>query len=307
MNKISKALAAVVALGMVGVGMAGCASDPLSNNGETSAAGEVTVGTQNFPESELLGEIYSQALEKQGVKVNRKFDIGARQVILAALKDGSIDVVPEYNGALLSALLKGGAPEGVTDGDAVNKALTPVLPKGLEMLPMSAAEDKDVLAVTKATADKYNLTSIFDLTSMAAQWSIGAGPGWDEEYQGLVGLKDKYGLTFKQFQPLDAGGPLTVKALENNSIQVADMFSTDPTIASGELVSLKDPKNLFLAENIFPLIRNEKVNDKVKKALNGVSDKLTTDNLTKYLAEVVTDKKSISSVAKAFLSDNGLS
>lgn len=308
MKKLNKAITAIAAVTVVGLGLAGCSGggNPLSGGGGNDSKDSITIGSQNFPENELIGEMYAQALENNGVTVTRKFNIGAREVLLAALKDGSIDVIPEYNGALLGQLLKNGAPEGVTTGEQINKELEPVLPKGLEMLPMSAAEDKDVLAVTKETASKYKLKSIADLKPYASQMTVGAGPGWDTIYQGLVGLEDKYGLKFANFKALDAGGPLTIKALENGDVQAADLFSTDPTIASGEFVSLEDPNHLFLAENIFPLIRSVKVDSKVKDALNGVSDKLTTENLTKYLAEVITDKKSTKAVATEFLKDNGL-
>ena len=308
MFRIRTAGAALAGLALaLTVGACGADSDPLANDDNSSAsASAVTVGSANFAESELLAEIYSQALEAKGVQVKRQFNIGARELYLKALQDGSIDLLPEYNGALLSALAKGGAPEGVSKPDEVLAELKKVLPAGTEVLEQSAAEDKDTLTVTQETATKNNLKTIEDLKPVAGQLTIGAGPEWQERYQGLKGLKELYGIEFKQFKPLDAGGPLTVKALLDGDIDVANIFSTDSSIATNKLVVLEDPKNLYLAENILPLIRSEANNPTVSGALNAVSAKLTTENLTAYLAKVQVDKQDTAAVAKAFLTEQGL-
>ena len=308
MFRIRTAGAALAGLALaLTVGACGADSDPLANDDNSSAsASAVTVGSANFAESELLAEIYSQALEAKGVQVKRQFNIGARELYLKALQDGSIDLLPEYNGALLSALAKGGAPEGVSKPDEVLAELKKVLPAGTEVLEQSAAEDKDTLTVTQETATKNNLKTIEDLKPVAGQLTIGAGPEWQERYQGLKGLKELYGIEFKEFKPLDAGGPLTVKALLDGDIDVANIFSTDSSIATNKLVVLEDPKNLYLAENILPLIRSEANNPTVSGALNAVSAKLTTENLTAYLAKVQVDKQDTAAVAKAFLTEQGL-
>jgi osmoprotectant transport system substrate-binding protein len=288
----------------------GANNDPLSSDnqggGSSNSPSTVTIGSANFAESELLGEIYAQALEAKQVQVKRQFNIGARELYLKALQDGSIDLLPEYNGALLSALAKGGAPAGVSKPDDVLAALKKVLPAGTEVLDQSAAEDKDTLTVTQATATKYNLKTIDDLKPVANKLSIGAGPEWQERYQGLKGLKSLYGVVFKTFKPLDAGGPLTVNALLKGQIDVGNIFSTDSSISTNKLVVLDDPRNLYLAENVLPLIRSQANNPTVSGALNAVSAKLTTENLTTYLAKVQVDKQDTKVVAKAFLTDNGL-
>jgi osmoprotectant transport system substrate-binding protein len=288
----------------------GANNDPLSNDnkggGSSNSPSTVTIGSANFAESELLAEIYAQALEAKQVQVKRQFNIGARELYLKALQDGSIDLLPEYNGALLSALAKGGAPEGVSKPDDVLAALKKVLPAGTEVLDQSTAEDKDTLTVTQATATKYNLKTIDDLKPVANKLSIGAGPEWQERYQGLKGLKSLYGVVFKTFKPLDAGGPLTVNALLKGQIDVGNIFSTDSSISTNKLVVLDDPRNLYLAENVLPLIRTQADNPTVSGALNAVSAKLTTENLTSYLAKVQVDKQDTKVVAKAFLADNGL-
>jgi osmoprotectant transport system substrate-binding protein len=306
-TRIAGALAAGLTLTLALTGC-GAGSDPLSSDagGSSGSPSTVTIGSANFAESELLGEIYAQALEAKKVQVKRQFNIGARELYLKALQDGSIDLLPEYNGALLSALAKGGAPEGVSTPADVLTALKKVLPAGTEVLEQSPAEDKDTLTVTQATATKYNLKTIDDLKPVAGKLSIGAGPEWQERYQGLKGLDSVYGVKFKTFKPLDAGGPLTLNALLKGQIDVGNVFSTDSAITTNKLVVLDDPKNLYLAENILPLIRSQADNPTVSGALNAVSAKLTTENLTTYLAKVQVDKQDTAAVAKAFLTENGL-
>ncbi|MBU2670352.1 ABC transporter substrate-binding protein [Actinoplanes bogorensis] len=309
MSRLRTAGAAIAGLALtLGLTACGGGSDPLSNDdtGSSAAPGTITVGSANFAESELLAEIYSQALEAKGVTVKRQFNIGARELYLKALQDGSIDLLPEYNGALLSALSSGGAPEGVSKPEDVLGALKKVLPSGTEVLEQSPAEDKDTLTVTADTASKYSLKTIDDLKPVAKDLVIGAGPEWQERYQGLKGLKEVYGIEFKEFKPLDAGGPLTVNALVKNQIQVGNIFSTDSSIVTNKFVVLEDTKSLYLAENIIPLIRTTANNPTVTGALNAVSAKLTTENLTSTLAKVQVDKQDTAAVAKGWLTENGL-
>jgi osmoprotectant transport system substrate-binding protein len=299
------------AVGVIGVGMlvlAGC-SDPTESTGGSASGGDsetITVGSANFPESELLAEMYAQVLEANGVDVERSFNIGAREVYLQALEDGSIDLLPEYNGALLAALSDDGAPEGVTSPDDVYDALQDVLPEGIVSLPQSEAEDKDTLSVTSETADEYDLETIEDLEPVADQLRIAAGPEFAERIQGIKGLESEYGLTFKEFVPLDAGGPLTLAALTDGDVEVANIFSTDSAIETNDLVTLEDTKQLFLSENILPIVREDKSDGTVEDALNSVSEALTTENLTEYLAKVQVDKQDSASVAEEFLTEYDL-
>ncbi|GAA4121313.1 ABC transporter substrate-binding protein [Nocardioides fonticola] len=298
-------LAAAAALTLSACGSDDSGSDPFSS-GDTEA-GTIVVGSANFPENELLMDIYAGALEAKGLDVETKPNIGAREVYLKAFEDGDIGLLPEYNGALLSYLSgPDGVAKGITSPEDVYDALQKVLPEGAETLPQSDAEDKDTLTVTAETAEKYGLSSIADLTPVADQLVVGAGPEWRQRYQGLVGLKDLYGITFKEFKPLDAGGPLTIAALKDGSIDVANVFSTDPNIAANNWVVLSDPENLYLAENIVPLIKSDLVTPEVTDALNAVSAALTTENLTELMKQVVLDKQDPKTVAEKFLADNGL-
>lgn len=281
------------------------ASDDPFSSGE-SASDTITIGSANFPENELLMQMYAQALEGAGVKVETKPNIGSRELYLKAFDSGEIDLLPEYNGALLAYLSPDGVPQDVTSPDDVYAALQDVLPDGSETLPQSAAEDKDTLTVTQETADKYSLASIADLKDVAGDLSLGAGPEFQERYQGLVGLKAVYGVEFGEFKPLDAGGPLTVAALADGTTDVGNIFSTDSAIETNGWVTLEDPSNLFSSQNIVPLIQSDKVTPEVKDAIDSVSEALTTENLTEALSKVQVDKQDPVTVAKEFLADNNI-
>jgi osmoprotectant transport system substrate-binding protein len=265
----------------------------------------VVVGSANFPESQLLGELYAQALEAKGVKVTRKFNIGSREVYYDQVKSGAITVMPEYNGALLTTSVDKSST-AVTTAD-VNAALKAKLPATLSILDSSQAEDKDSVTVNPQTAQKYNLKSIADLKSVAGQVTIGGPSEFKNREQGLVGLEKRYGLKFKKFQPFDANAQTTlVKLLKNNTIQAADLFTTDPTISANKFVVLQDPQNVFSAQNVTPLIYKSGVDANAQAALNAVSAKLTTQDLLSMMTRVVSDKEDADTVAKDWLSKAGL-
>jgi osmoprotectant transport system substrate-binding protein len=299
-------LAAVTAATMLGVSACGSGSgeeSPLGNPTSASPSGTITVGSANFPESELLMNIYAGALKAKGIKTATKPNIGSRETYIPALEDGSIDLVPEYTGVLDQYFFKGAK---ATDSQAVYEELKAHLPSGLEILDKSAAEDKDAVVVTKETADKYHLSAIGDLQPVAKDLVLGGPPEWKTRETGVPGLKKVYGLEFKDFKELDAGGPLTVQALKNGQVQAANLFTTDPNIPANGFVVLQDPKFLFAAQNVVPLISKSKVNATVTEALNAVSAKLDTASLAKLVKEVVIDKKDSTQVAQEFLSANSL-
>lgn len=236
----------------------------------------IIVGSADFPESQLLATIYAKALAAKGVAVETKLSIGSREVYIPALLDGSIDLLPEYAGATLSYLDKNATAHSPSD---VAAALKAALPKGVSMLTPSAAQDSDGVAVTRATAEKYKLKTIADLAPVASQLVLGGPPEWKTRKEGIIGLKELYGLEFQSFKSLDVGGPLTLSALINDQVQAANLFSTDPAIAANDLIVLEDVKNLFPAQNIVPVIATPKVSDVVTTTLDAVSAALTTKDL----------------------------
>jgi len=271
------------------------------STGSSGGGGSITVGSADFSESQVLGEIYAGAIKAKGISVTTKPNIGSRDVYIKALQDGSIDIVPEYTGSLLT-FLKGTAPSQAPD--AVFSALKSTLPPTLVVLDKSTAEDKNSMVVTKDTAAKFSLKSIADLAAHQADITVAAPPEFQSRQQGLVGLKSDYVGTPANFLPLK--GAAIVNALTNGQAQAANIFSTDPSISSNGFVTLDDPKLLFGSDNVVPLMRKDKVNDTITAALNAVSAKSDTPTLTDLVKQVDVDKKDASAVAKDFLSKNGL-
>jgi len=296
---VATALAATLAVSACGSG------DPLAEDtpsGSGSGA-SITIGSANFPESQLLAEIYAQALEAKGVSVTRKFDLGSREKYMDGLKDGSIDLIPEYSGVLLQFFNKE-AKE--VESEEVYTALKGVLPSNLTVLDQSAAEDKDAIVVTKATADKWKLKSIEDLVPHCGETIFGGPPEIAQRPDGIPGIKNTYNCTFKSFSALEPGA-ITTKALLDDTVQAADIFTTDAAIEANDLVVLEDPKNNFAAQNVLPLISKDKAKDPVSSTLNAISAKLDTKALLQLNSDLnAPDKPESADVAKAWLEKAGL-
>ncbi|WP_016882512.1 MULTISPECIES: ABC transporter substrate-binding protein [unclassified Rhodococcus (in: high G+C Gram-positive bacteria)] len=280
----------------------GIGKDPLASDDGGSSDGAIVVGSADFPESQLIATIYAEALRANGIDVTEKLNIGSREVYVPAIRDGSIDLLPEYSGALLQYL---DSATTATASDEVTEEIKAKLPAGLIALEPSPAEDKDVLAVRQETADEYSLETIEDLVPHADELTLGGPPEWKTRENGVAGLRDKYGLTFKEFLALDAGGPLTLNALLSGQIEVADVFSTDPAMRSENLVALEDTKHLFLAENITPIINENKAGDDVRGVLADVSAALTTGDLIE-MNQRVADLEDMGDIAREWLQDKGL-
>ena len=276
-------------------------SNPLSGGG---SSGSVVVGSANFPENEVLAEIYALALQKAGVKVSTKLNIGSREVYYPQVQKGAITIIPEYNGTLLSVEVdKTSTAKSTTDVDA---ALAAKLPSTLTVLNSAPAQDSDSMTVTQATATKYKLKSIADLKPYASQWTLGAPPEFKTRTDGIAGLKANYGLTFKAFDPLDESGPITLAALTSGKVQVADVFTTTPQIVSDKLVSLTDPKFNFAAQNVIPLVYKPAVTPTISSTLNAVDAKLTTSALLQLDIKVSVDKQDYTTAAQNWLQSVGL-
>ena len=281
---------------------ASSASNPLSGG---SASGSVVVGSANFPESELLAEVYAIALQDKGVKATTKLNIGDREVYYPQVVKGAITIFPEYNGALLSGEVDPTSTAKTTA--AVDAALTAKLPSSLEILNPAPAQDSDSVTVTAATAAKDHLKTIGDLAPYAKDMTFGAPSEFKTRPDGLPGLKANYGLTFKGFDPLDESGPLTLSALTGGKVQAADVFTTTPQIITDHLVTLADPKFNFAAQNVIPLVYKADATPTITSTLNEVSAKLTTSALLQMDNAVITDKQNYSTVATAFLQTIGIS
>ncbi|MFC8363922.1 ABC transporter substrate-binding protein [Streptomyces griseorubiginosus] len=273
-----------------------------SGGGGSSKSG-ITIGTANFTENQVLGYLYAAVLKKAGVKVKVRPNLGTREIVIPALKAGDIDLLPEYQGALLNYL----APKDASaEPGTMQNALTLALPAGLQVLPYSQAADSDCFAVTRATARKYGLVTLADLAKQNGRLVIGAAPEVKKRRVGAVGLKDVYGVEFKEFKSLDSDGPLVKGALKKGDVDVANLFTTDTDIAANDWVILTDPKNLIPSQHIVPLIADRKADDTVRKALARLGNTLTTAQLTELNSQVDNDKKDPEDVADAYAKQHGL-
>lgn len=297
-----KKLTVGAAVAALGLSLAACGSDPTS--GDKASSDSITIGSAGFAENEIIAEIYAQALEAKGVKVTKKLNIGAREVYIPALKNGEIDLLPEYSGNLLSYL---DPKTTATTEDAIEDALDDALPEGFEVLEAAEAEDKDSLNVTADFAAKNGLKTIADLKKIDGL-KLAAQPEFKERAYGIPGLEKVYGITGIEFIPTtDFGGKDTVTKLTRGEVDVADIYSTTPSIIEKKLVTLEDPKSLIAAQHVIPLINEDKATDTVEDVLNAISEKLTTADLLDLNSKNQgPDKTAPAVLAKEWLTANGL-
>ncbi|MFI1397348.1 ABC transporter substrate-binding protein [Streptomyces sp. NPDC020681] len=289
--------------------LAACSSGITSLEGEGDISGGgsskdgVTIGTANFTENQILGFLYAAVLEAAGVRTKVRPNLGTREILIPALRGGDIDLLPEYQGALLHYLDP--KAKSTEEGEMQN-ALAIVLPQGLQILPYGLAEDSDAFAVTRETADKYGLRTLADLAKQNGKLVIGAAPEVKKRVVGVVGLKDEYGVEFKEFKSLDSSGPLVKGALKKGDVDVANLFTTDTDIKAEGWVVLADPKNLIPGQHVVPLIADRKADSTVRKALARLGAVLTTEQLTELNRLVDKDKKDPEDVANAWAKQHGL-
>ena len=250
----------------------GGGSNPLQEGtpaSEGSAGGSLVIGSSGGTESQIIAELYAGALTAAGYDVTTKPGIGSREVYVKAVEEGSVDIIPDYSGNLLlflDAERYGRLREGRHGGTAGRAA------RGPRRAGAGIGGEQGRHGGTKATAEKHKLTSIEDMAPVCGDLVIGANPEFAEREYGLPGLKANYNCVPKSFEPInDYGGPTTLNALITDKIQVADIYTTTPSIEDNDLVVLEDPKNNFIAQQVLPLVRTESVDDKASKVLNEVS------------------------------------
>jgi osmoprotectant transport system substrate-binding protein len=308
MRRLFLPIIAVVVL--VG-GLAACSSSSKTASSSTTTAASsstssassaptgnpaVVIGSANFPENEILADIYADVLKGKGVPVTTKLDIGSREVYFKEMENGTLNVFPEYNGALLDYLQPSATASTTAE---VNAALAQALPSTLEALQSASAQDKDSVTVTSSFAKAHNLSSISDLKALGTI-TFGGPPEWKTREQGLIGLENEYGLSIN-FKPLDESGPLTIAALNDGTVQAGDIFTTDPSVTKYHFVALSDPKQLFSAQNVTPIINRSVATSTVTDALNSVSAALTTSVLVQLVGAVVNDHIDAATVAAQFV------
>jgi osmoprotectant transport system substrate-binding protein len=269
----------------------------------------ITVGSFNFPESVLLAYLYADALAAKGYPVRVLPDLGPRELVDPALMAGLLQLVPEYTGSALdfASLGQVRATASVTaTASALARSMTG---RGLVTGHPAAAQDGNAIVVTAATAARYRLRTIADLARVARQLVFGGPPECPERAYCLLGLRLDYGLRFREFVPLDSGGPLTLQALVAGDIGAALLFNTDPAIRAQHLVVLADNRDLQPAENVVPVLRRATVDRfgaGLLAALNAVSARLSTAALTELDTQVELDGRAPRAVAGRWLQAQGL-
>lgn len=278
--------------------------DPLAQPDQGgSDTGTIVVGSQAYYSNAIIAEVYAQALENAGYTVQRQFQIGQRDAYLQAMESGEVDVLPEYTGNLLQFYAPDTAARGPED---VAAALPEVLPDGLAVLDYAEAQDADSYNVTAEFSKKNDITSLADLSEYDGTITIGGNAELKSRPYGPKGLKEFYGVDVKFVAIGDSGGPLTKDAIRDGTITMGDIYTADPALASGDFVTLDDPKNMILAQNVIPLV-NADLSEELAEVLNPISAALTTEELIQMNAASVEDKKDAATIAENWLSDQDLS
>ncbi len=305
---------ALVAILLAGAPLAACGSSKSSSGttattsaSSTAGAGKpaVTLGSKNFAESNIIGQLYAQALRAKGFTINLKSEIGSTELIYKALKAGQIDGYPEYTGVLLSAVAEQ-KKEPTSEQQAYEQAKAFVEKEGFTMLDKTPFYDTNVLIVKPQYASEHSLASIGDLKPLNNKFTIGGAPELATREEGLPGIKKLYGVEGK-FKPVSI--ELSYQAIEGGQVDVQSVFSTDGQLLGGKFKTLSDPKHVFGFQNVAPIIKKSVVEAQgpvFSETINKVSALLTIPAMQQMNKAVSIDKQSAESVAKQFLTANGL-
>jgi osmoprotectant transport system substrate-binding protein len=268
--------------------------------------GTIVVGVSgSFAENELVAEMYAQVLEHAGYRVERRFDLRSREISQNALESGQIDLKPEYLSSLL-LFVDQNAQASEDPVDVAERDRDLLRARGITVLTPSPAQDTNVFVTTAQTAQRFDLTTVTSLEPVAGELTFGGPPECAQRPFCLPGLQRVYGILFDDFEALDAGGPQTIAALKTDDVQVGLLFSTDPRIGQNGFVPLTDDEHLQNAENITPVIRSSVLDPEIRELLDAVSARLTTENVTELVGDVVIHGEDVSTVARRFLTENGL-
>jgi osmoprotectant transport system substrate-binding protein len=269
----------------------------------------VRMGSTNFSEQIVLAEMYGQVLEANGYRVERRLNLGNREIVFPAIESGQIDMYPEYLATMLAFATQAQTKPTSDAVETYRLAQEALRPRGITVLDFAPAINTNGFVVTRQTAERRNLSRMSDLTPIGGELVLGGPPECPQRPFCLQGLRETYGINFREFRPLDAGGPLTVAALEAGQIDVALLFTTDAVITARNFTLLQDDKNLQLADNVAPVVRDQllsQVQPDFRTAVNGVSAQLTTQELTELNRQVGIERREPRDVAAAWLRTKGL-
>jgi osmoprotectant transport system substrate-binding protein len=273
--------------------------------GTSSQQTPIIIGTKNFGEAFVLGQLYKQALEAKGFTVSYKENIGSTELIQKALTSGKVTMYPEYIGIALTVTFKRKTfPK--TALQTYNQVKKLYEAKGYTLTRMTPFQDVDAVAVLSATAKKYGLKTVADLKKVP-DLTLAAFPEFRTRQTGLLGMKRVYGVTDVKFTPL--AGISAYKLLDDGKVLAAGVFSTDPPLATTKYVVLKDPRNIFGFQNVAPIVSQKLVDEygsRLVSTLNAVSSKLTLKAMLAMNTAVYVDQKPAAQIANAFLKANQL-
>ena len=305
-------LLGALGVGGIALGAAACgSSDPFDEDGGDSGgsgsdggsgSGTLAVGSQAYYSNEIVAELFAQVLEAEGFTVDRQFQIGQREVYMPELEAGSLDVLPEYLGNLLQHY---DSEAGTASPEEIHAALGEALPEGLRVLSFAEASDQDSYTTTSDFASAHSLAAIGDLAGVDEDLKIAANSEFDVRPYGPDGVESIYGVDVTVVPVEDSGGPLTVQALLDGDVQLADIYTADPAIAENDLVVLEDPESMILPQNVVPVV-SEKVDDAAAEAIDAVLAQLSADDLVELNRQSVVDQASSEEISTGWLTEKGL-
>jgi osmoprotectant transport system substrate-binding protein len=283
--------------------LVGCSStaDPLADPDGSPTGDTIVIGSQDYYSNEIIAEIYAQALEAADYTVDRQFRIGQREVYVAEIEDGTIDLFPEYSGPLLTYW----DPETTARLEhEVYPALEAATPEGLRVLDASTATDQDTYVITKEFSDEYGISSVADLADAPAPVTLGGPAEGQIRPIGPTGLRDTYGVDVDYTVIEDGGGPVTVQALQDGVIDLAVLYTASPIVADPTLVQLDDPAGLLLSSHVVP-IASDKIDEDAAAIIDGISADLTPEGLLELNTRSVEEQVSAATIAADWLAENG--
>ena len=273
-----------------------------ANNGKT-----VTIGSKNFTEEFILGQIYAQALKAAGYNVKTQLNLGSEQIAFKAVKSGQVDAYPEYTGTALTSFFKKKATDVPRDEQAAyNQAKAGFAKEGLTALPPTPFTDSNGVGMLKSKAEKLGITKLSDLTSKGSSLTLYGPPECRQRPDCLLGLQDVYKIKFKKFVPIDPG--LRHKVLDSGQADTAIVFTTDGQLAQGKEVLLEDDQHMFPPYNVtlvFKAAALQKLGPDAQKTIALVQKGLTTEAMQELNSRVDIDKQTPAQVAKAYLTESG--
>ena len=298
---MTRTMMAAAGAALASLTLAACGTVESLEGRASMDASTIIVGSQDYYSNEIIAEAYAQALEGSGFQVERQLRIGQREVYMPEIEAGAIDVFPEYTGNLLQYLDQNASAH---TSQEVYDALATALPMGLRALDQSPATDQDSYVVTSTFAAEHSVTSIGDLAG-AGPLVLGGNSELETRPYGPMGLAQTYGVSV-DFTPIeDSGGPLTIKALKDGDIQLANIYSSDPALAEGTLTVLEDPDGLFLASHVVPLA-SSRVGEDAAAVINRVSAAMDAEDLVEMNRASTVEQKSASQIAHDWLISEGL-